>query len=207
MNRLLYKVSAGIISVALFGAVAVGPAMADNTSVYNSQQALAQQINSEVNQGELSQAQQDLQTLEQMAGYTQPATTGAISDLQIGLAQALQNGDWTVANTLLSEIQTLEATGTTTTTPTVTTPTPTTTEPTYQDNYPTYQQPTQSPTYPTYQQPTHRAYQGYIPQDIRRDNPILQQTWAQSFLQNSPQANNSDWWFWQYLREHQQHRR
>jgi hypothetical protein len=204
--------------VALFGAVAVGSAMADipvSQSVNSSQQALEQQINSEVNQGELSQAQQDLQSLEDTAGYTQPTTLNAVADLQIALAQAVQNSDWTLANVLLNEIQTLENGTNTSGSSTTTTPAEPA-QPTYQD--PTYQQPTQSTqttnqdnssTYQWRNQRTNRnnssTHQWSIPKDIDQKNPILQQPWVQQLLQNNSQASNdSNWWLWQLLRK--QHR-
>ncbi len=107
MNRLFYKLGVGIVSVVLFGSVAVGPAMAADSASASQNQALEQQFESEVNQGQVSQAQKDLQTLEQNAGYTQPTPLNAISDLLNGLLQSFKNANWSVADTLNNEIQTL----------------------------------------------------------------------------------------------------
>ena len=113
----------------MFGAVAVGPAMADipvsqsvnsqAQGVYsNSQaQALEQQIDNEISLNELSQAQQDLQTLETMANYTPPTDEADIlSGLQTALGYSLQEEEWPAVNTLLGAIQTLENSNSTSTT-------------------------------------------------------------------------------------------
>ncbi len=233
MARLFYKLGVAIISVALFGAIAVGPAMADisvsqnvnaNVNNNNSQiQALEQQIDSEVNAGQLSQAQQDLQSLEQMADYAQPATVSAITDLQIALAQAIQSGDWTTANTLFNEIQTLTSeengsgtvsnsssdTVSNSSSSTTTTPTEQT-----QPTSPWWNQQTNqnnSSTSPWWNQQTNQnnssTHQWSIPKDIDQNNPMLQQPWVQQLLQNNSQAsNNSNWWLWQLLRKQHQHK-
>ena len=173
-----------MVSVALFGVVAISPAMADSTvsqSVYNNSQAqaLEQQIVNEVNAGELSQAQQDLQTLETMANYTPPTDEADIlSGLQSALGYSLQEEEWPAVSTLLGAIQTLENSNSTSTTTTpTTTPTESTTQPTNQ--WWTNQQPTTQDN-----GSNSSTYQGYMPQDIQQDDPILQQSWAQNLLHN-----------------------
>ena len=88
--------------MALLGSVAVCPVIAATSS-----QALEQQFESEVSQGQLSQAQQDLQTMEQNSGYTQPSLSSSFTDVATALIQAIKNNDYSVASTLSNEVQVL----------------------------------------------------------------------------------------------------
>jgi hypothetical protein len=217
MNRLIQRLSVGIVTVGLLGAFVVAPAMA-STAGYatNSQQVLENQINNEVGQSELAQAQQDLQTLEQESGYVASTDPSVLTPgLESALNNAINNGDWLVANAILNQIQDIANSTNGTTTPvqpTYTVPvTPTYTAPTE----PTYTPPTYTaPTEPTYTPPTYTGQTQqanpyrFLPKDISRNNPVLQQSWAQQYLQQqaSSQGSDNSWWFWQYLRQQQQQR-
>ncbi len=221
-----FGVAMGVIFTLLFGLVAVGPAMADGISTTqdadnNSQiQTLEQQIDSAVNQGQLGMAQQYLQSLEDSANYTQPTTISVIVDLQIALAQAIQNGDWTLANTLLSDIQAIESENANNSSTTTTPPTYQDNGSAYQDNGSTYQD--NSSTYQdndstyqhvyrdqadsstngsTYQwwaskgaQQGGSTYQGRV---SNRVHEFMMQPWVQR--QMVQDGSNPNWWLWMLI--------
>jgi hydroxymethylpyrimidine pyrophosphatase-like HAD family hydrolase len=211
MNRLIQRLGVGIAVVGLLGALTAAPAFADTTSSVSVGTLQQDIFNAQM---PIAQVEEDLQALEQKSNYDFQSNTGdnLLLYWQEEFGEAVNASQWSYAEACLNEVQDIEnntASGSTTPVePTYTAPvTPTYTPPTYTE-----------PTTPTYTQPTDQNQNDYsgqtqqadpyrfLPKDINRNNPVLQQSWAQQYLrqQASSQGSDNNWWFWQYLRQQQQ---
>ena len=215
-----FGVAMGVIFILLFGLVAVGPAMADGISISQAQTPLEQQINSELTWVSWARLSNIGISRADSEGYTQPTTLSAIVDLQLALAQALQSSDWTLANTLLSDIQAIESENANNSSTTTTPPTYQDNGSAYQDNGSTYQD--NSSTYQdndsTYQHVYRHqddsstngsTYQWWASKGTQQDNPTYQgrvsnrvhefmmQPWVQRPMVQD--GSNPNWWLWMLI--------